>query len=215
MVRAHGSYPWRREFDSPPRYQLFLSELMFFNLMIRPWILIGFLTVAALFPPAAAAQFNLGGDDWRRYAPIDPENVRIKEVLSADTLVLENEEKIKLIGISAPKPPIPEKVERDRYGFVVKETVDPRIPLDEQALDFAKELLEGKHVRIEFDHQRRDEQFHTVAYVFLKDGTLANAEILRQGFAHLRLRPPNMKYADELRKAYREARQEKRGLQGW
>ncbi len=41
-----------------------------------------------------------------------------------------------------------------------------------------------------------------------------NAEILRQGFANLSIRPPNMKFAKELREAYREARAEKRGLQG-
>jgi micrococcal nuclease len=172
-----------------------------------------FAALAVLLPQPAAAQFNWG-EDWRRYPPFDPKNVMIKEVISADTVVLENDEQIKLLGITAPEPPVREKIERDQYGFVVKGAVDPRIPLDAQALDFARDLLKGQYVRLEFDHQRRDDQFHTVAYVFLKDGTLANAEILRQGFAHLRLRPPNMKYADELRKAYREARQEKRGLQG-
>ncbi len=38
--------------------------------------------------------------------------------------------------------------------------------------------------------------------------------IRRQGFASLHIRPPNTKYSDQLSAAYREAREEKRGLQG-
>ncbi|MBF0510702.1 MAG: thermonuclease family protein, partial [Candidatus Omnitrophica bacterium] len=52
------------------------------------------------------------------------------------------------------------------------------------------------------------------AYVYLPEGQMANAELLRKGFVRLRIVPPNVKYADKLRQAYQEAKREKRGLEG-
>lgn len=138
----------------------------------------------------------------------------VKEVVSADTIILDNDKKVVLIGLSAPKPPRKPRVQKDQFGFEIVDHSHPETPIEEQAFNFAKDLLEGKKVRLEFDEQSRDEHYDTLAYVFLADGTFANAEILRQGFANLKIRPPNLKYADRLRAAYREAWQEKRGLQG-
>jgi len=144
------------------------------------------------------------------------ENIKITKVVSADTIVLENDERIKLIGLNAPEAPKrKEAPQRDQRGFIIEERVSsPIIPIEERAYIFAKELLLDQYVRLEFDQQKRNDDFKTVAYVFLKNGTFANREILRQGFANLQIRPPNLKYAEELREAYREARREKRGLQG-
>ena len=36
------------------------------------------------------------------------------------------------------------------------------------------------------------------AYVYLPDGRMANAELLRMGFVKLRIVPPNVKYEDKL-----------------
>ena len=74
--------------------------------------------------------------------------------------------------------------------------------------------MEGKKVKLEYDVESRDVQDRWQAYVFLPDGRMANAELLRQGFVYLKIRPPNLKYANQLREAYQEARREKRGLQG-
>jgi len=149
-------------------------------------------------------------------------DVIVKEVRSTDTLVLqagvgERGEVIKLIGLKAPAPPKIQKknTKRDEYGFTTKEAVSPLTPLEERAYHFAKDLLEGQHVRLEFDVEKRGEDNKTLAYIFLlKDNTFANTEILRHGYAHLSLQTQNKKYINELRSAYREARNEKRGLQG-
>lgn len=143
----------------------------------------------------------------------DYESIVVEKVYSADTIRLENTELIRLIGLKAPKAPKPKKQIVNEYGIVIK-TVDPTVSVDEKAFNFAKELLQGKTVRLEFDAQKTDEEFYTLAYVFLPDGTMANEEILRQGFAQLKLMPLNNKYSDLLREAYQEARREKRGLQG-
>ena len=94
---------------------------------------------------------------------------------------------------------------------MVEDTSDPTVSLEERASDFAEHLLSHKKVKIELDTQTLDHDGYTWGYVFFEDGTMANAEMLRQGFAQLQIQPPNIKYADLLREAYREARQEKRG----
>jgi len=144
----------------------------------------------------------------------------VQEVVSADTIVIEssfkNGEKVRLIGLKAPEPPEREETkERDEFGFVIPEKARPFTPIEEEALNFATKLLEGKKVRLEFDVSKKNDELVTTAYVFLlDDNTFANQEILRQGYAHLSIQPPNLKYAEKLKEAYKEARQEKRGLQG-
>ena len=133
-------------------------------------------------------------------------------VLSVDTIIVDNVDKIKLIGLKALDPPRPEELVRDQYGFIVKKN-SPEISLEERALAFVRSLLQGKEVLLEFDIRKKDETAVDLAYVFLADDhQFVNAEIIRQGFAHLHIQPPNFKYAEELRTAYRDARAEKRGL---
>ena len=150
------------------------------------------------------------------------QDVVIDDISSTDRIYLkaktgEKREVIKLIGLKAPKAPKRKKVdlERDEHNFVIDKVVSPMTPIEEKAYEYVRELLVGQHVRLEFDNEKISEDHETLAYVFfLKDNTLVNSEILRQGFAHLQIRPPNSKYNKELREAYKEARAEKRGLQG-
>ena len=155
------------------------------------------------------------------YADLNPllapsekhQNIKVSRVLGVDRLLLDNDEKIALIGIKGPKPPKFTDVKRDSHGFIVPDDV-PEVPFEVEAIRFAKNLVEGKAVHLEFDTQLRNDQGLVEAYVFLPDGTLLNVELLRMGYANIRLTPPNMKYAPELRKAYQEARHEMRGMQG-
>lgn len=143
-------------------------------------------------------------------------DVVIARVIKADLIELESGEKIQLIGLKAPEAPrrAKEKPERDEYGFVFEPEASPLTPIEELAYNYVKDLLENKHVRLEFDTQKKDQDHHTFAYVFLlKDDLFANVEILRQGYADLRIQTPNTKYAEKLRAAYREAYKERRGLQ--
>ncbi len=145
---------------------------------------------------------------------ISSETATVSRVLTTDTVILSNDKKVKLIGLSAlatPKRPTPK---RDSYGIIIEEDANPAISLEERALEFVQSLLKGKKVRLEFDILPYDEDFYTLAYVFLDDNTLANVEILRQGFADLKISPPNTKYADLLRSAYQEARKEQKGIHG-
>ena len=140
-------------------------------------------------------------------------NIKITKVVSTDLIILENDERVSLIGIEGPRPPKFQDVKRDQHGFIIPDD-DPTTSFEVEALRFAKTLLEGKVVRLEFDAERRNEEHVLVAYVFLPDNTLANEEILRKGYAQLKLRTPNMKYAQRLRQAYQVSRREMRGMQG-
>jgi len=77
-------------------------------------------------------------------------------------------------------------------------------------------MVQGKRVRLEFDQANapighKDKYKRTLAYVFLEDGTLLNAEIIKQGYGHAYTRFP-FKYLDEFRRLEREAREQKKGL---
>lgn len=151
--------------------------------------------------------------DHPLFAKNKKEEAKVARVLSADTIRLEDDRKVVLIGLCAPEAPPPEKIERDQYGFVIEADV-PYLSIEEQMMKFVQGLLEGEMILLEYDIEKTSADGTIQGYAFLKDGTFINAEILRRGFSDLRIQPPNLKYASQLRDAYREARQEKRGIHG-
>ena len=142
------------------------------------------------------------------------DDVVVQDVLRVDMIRLESGEIVKLIGVRAfGNPARKKKIERDDYGFVVKENADLEVPPAEQAREYARELLAGKHVRLEFDVEQKDDEYKTLAYVFLvNDNTFVNARILERGFVDLRIQPPNLKYVEQLRDAYRAGRAYSHGM---
>jgi micrococcal nuclease len=79
-------------------------------------------------------------------------------------------------------------------------------------------MVEGKPVRLDFDptnaargHKDQTEQRQTLAYVYLRDGTFLNAEIIRQGYGFALTRYP-FRYMEQFRRLEREARESRRGL---
>ena len=67
-------------------------------------------------------------------------------------------------------------------------------------------------INIEFDIQKRDKYRRLPGYVYLENGRILNEEIIKSGYASPMTIPPNVKYQDRFLKAYREAREAKRGL---
>jgi micrococcal nuclease len=81
----------------------------------------------------------------------------------------------------------------------------------EKAQAFNASLVEGKEIEIEWGPRIRDQHGELVGYVYLPGGRFVNKEILQAGWAKTRLRPPNLKYADEFRKAQNDAKRQKLG----
>jgi endonuclease YncB( thermonuclease family) len=101
-------------------------------------------------------------------------------------------------------------------GIDTPETHDPRKPVQcfgEAAAAHTKQLLEGKDVRLEPDAQDsdRDKYHRLLRYVYLPDGTLVNAQLIRDGYAFAYTIFP-FERQDEFRALETDARDHNRGL---
>lgn len=122
---------------------------------------------------------------------------RVKWVVDGDTIVLTEGSKVRYIGINAPELP-----REDHIGE----------PFAREAKDFNVRLVKNKKVRLEFDIEPNDRFQRRLAYVFLKNGTFVNAEMLSQGYAYLLYVRPNVKYQTTLLAAQQAAMSAKRGI---
>jgi micrococcal nuclease len=130
-----------------------------------------------------------------------PDVEYVQRVVDGDTLLLGTGERVRLIGVDTP------------------ETKRPNTPVEyfgKETSAFPKRLAEGKRIRLEYDQANnhlghKDQYGRTLAYIFLDDGTLLNAEIIRQGYGHAFTRYPFSRM-EEFRRLEREAREQGRGL---
>ncbi|MDD5347606.1 MAG: thermonuclease family protein [Candidatus Omnitrophica bacterium] len=138
------------------------------------------------------------------------DDILVTRAVDGDTLVLENGERVRLIGIDTPEIHESRKLHRDseRSGRDIR-TIKA---MGEKSFAFTRNLVEGKRVRLEFDVEKNDRYDRLLAYVYLPDGTFVNAEIIKQGYASLMTYPPNVKYVDLFKQLYAEAREDNRGL---
>lgn len=102
-------------------------------------------------------------------------------------------------------------------GIDTPETVDPRKPVQcfgKESSDKAKELLEGKKVRLESDDSQdnRDKYDRLLRYVYLEDGTMYNKLIITEGYAHEYTYNLPYKYQAEFKQAQKDAEQAGKGL---
>lgn len=150
--------------------------------------MISALLVAAL----AAAAPTAGAAPTAQYRTV----VR---VIDGDTILLDHNERVRLIGVDTP------------------ETVDPRKPVQRygrEASAFTHRAVEHQLVRLEPGWERRDKYGRTLAYVFrASDGFFLNAELIRQGYGHAMTRFPHP-HMEAFRALEREAREARRGLWG-
>lgn len=137
-------------------------------------------------------------------------DILVKRVVDGDTLELETGERVRLIGIDTPEIHESNKLYRDIQRTRQEKSVIQEMGMRSYA--FTKDLVEGRRVSLEFDLEKYDRYGRLLAYVYLKDSTFINAEIIKQGYASLMTIPPNVKYADLFLKLYQEARQNQQGL---
>jgi micrococcal nuclease len=130
---------------------------------------------------------------------------RVVWVVDGDTLhvrVGSRLEKVRYIGINAPE--IPHEARWWREGGAEAHA--------------ANRLLAARQVAsLELDVAPRDGYGRLLAYVWVRRAerrVMANAEMIRQGFAQVMTIPPNVKYLGVLLALQREAREAGRGLWG-
>jgi len=103
---------------------------------------------------------------------VSPGYYRVTKVEDGDTITVDmdgTQERVRLIGVDTP------------------ETQDPRKPVQcygRVASNFTKELIGNQNVRLESDplSDNRDRYNRLLRYVYLSDGRLVQAEIIRQGY---------------------------------
>jgi micrococcal nuclease len=151
--------------------------------------------------------------------PPKPPNIfpaTVSRVVDGDTIRVQikngPEGRVRLIGIDTPEVHESEKLARDvRQSGRTREEIKV---LGRLAWNFTKRYLDRKEVGLQYDVQTRDQYGRVLAYVWLRDGTLFNVLILREGYAQILTIPPNVRYAELFLACQREARQANRGLWG-
>lgn len=123
----------------------------------------------------------------------------IERIVDGDTIVVEPNETVRLIGIDTP------------------ETKDPRRPVEcfgEAATRHITELVPpGAGVTLVRDVSATDRYGRSLAYVYRRrDGLFVNADMVAKGYAAAATFPPDVAHADELVALERQARTAGRGL---
>lgn len=126
----------------------------------------------------------------------------IVRVVDGDTVVVDIDganTKVRLLGIDTPESVHPNKKRNTQEG--------------KQASDWAKKLLAGKNVYLEYDVGKTDRYGRTLAYVYLDDQkTMVNRLLLQNGLAQIMTIQPNSRYANEFHRLQVAARQEGKGF---
>lgn len=122
---------------------------------------------------------------------------RVQRVSDGDTIVLADGRRVRYIGVNAPE--------------VAKED-GPAQWFGPEARAFNQALVYEKGIRLEFDRERYDQYGRVLAYVFLKDGTFVNAELVKSGCAYCLSRSPNTQYDSLLLGLQREAMAKRVGM---
>lgn len=135
---------------------------------------------------------------------------RVAHVSDGDTMVLEDGQHVRLIGIDTPETHDNAKLARDvarRHS-----NRQTQLVLGVKSAEFTAGLLKDQSVRLEMDVEPKDRYGRTLAYVYLADGTFVNKKIIREGYAYPLTVPPNVRYAHQFKQWFDEARDQKRGL---
>jgi micrococcal nuclease len=162
---------------------------------------------------ALVALAALAATAGRAAVPMGLERGVVTRVLDGDTLEVAlhgGPRRVRLIGVDTPETRENEKLARDvrRSGRSRAALLD----LGHAAAAFTKGLALRREVRLELDVERRDRYGRLLAYVWLPDGRLLNAELLRAGHAALMTVPPNVRHVAWFRRLQTEARAGRRGM---
>ncbi len=123
----------------------------------------------------------------------------VRKVFDGDTIELDNGVHVRYIGINSPE---------------ISHENKPNEPYALEAQEFNEKMVSSKQIRLQTDPEKSDQFHRMLAYVFLKDGTFVNQEIVRNGLAYVLYSVPNTTHDDVLLKAQQEAMKSGRGIWG-
>jgi len=122
----------------------------------------------------------------------------VMKVIDGDTIVLDNGEVVRYIGIDTPEISVP---------VTALECYGP------EATDKNKELVEGKQVRLARDIKNRDRYGRLLRYVYVDNSDIfVNLDLVKEGYARTLKIYPNISYAQEIEMAVAGAQAEHKGM---
>ena len=121
----------------------------------------------------------------------------VKKVLDGDTIILDENTHIRLLGINTPE-----------VGGRFKSTEAG----GERAKQWLKQQLQGQRVRLETDVEKQDRYKRTLAHIFTETGLHMNLELVRNGLATASIYPPNLNYSNALIAAEQLAERHQLGI---
>jgi hypothetical protein len=98
----------------------------------------------------------------------------------------------------------------DKFVLLGSNELDPAFA--DEATAWLNEQLTGAVVRIELDVSQRNKQGYLLAYVYMPDGTLLNAQLIAKGYAKVKMMSPNLHWNELLTYVENGAKNEKVGL---
>lgn len=123
------------------------------------------------------------------------QTIKIIRVIDGDTVVTQNNQKVRLIGIDTPEVTIN----------------NPKKCLGDIATIKTKELLEGKYVILEKDISETDKYGRLLRYIWL-DNQLINKTLVQEGYAQVDTVKPDIKYKQTFIDAQNQAKSQDLGL---
>jgi hypothetical protein len=98
----------------------------------------------------------------------------------------------------------------DKLVLLGFDELDPN--LASEATLWLAEQLTGAKIRVELDAKQREKHGYLLAYVFMPDGTLLNAQLFAKGYAKVNMISPNTRWNELLTYVQNGAKNEKVGL---
>ncbi len=121
----------------------------------------------------------------------------VKTVYDGDTVVLDDGQKIRLLGINTPE---------------VQHRGNQADAGGEEAKNWLIAKLKDAKVRLETDVEKNDSYGRTLGHLFTENNEHINVLLVAAGLAEASIWPPNLKYANELVTAEQQAESAKLGI---
>ena len=179
----------------------------------KPFYLICFLMLASAAPVSPASGIYRSVDEQGRVTYSDTPSAQaqpvkiisrvsrhlhqVVKVYDGDTIILENKQHIRLLGINTPEIESRQRAEE---------------PGGSAAKKWLQEQLQENQVYLEYDQVKQDKYKRSLAHVFLPDGRHINLALLENGLATISIIPPNIRYSDKLMQAQQHAEKLKLGI---
>lgn len=123
---------------------------------------------------------------------------KVRYVTDGDTFMLEDNQRVRMIGINAPE------VSHKQYGKRGE-------PFGSDSKRYLAGLIEGKVIELKQGSEPFDRFGRRLAYVYLPDGTFVNRKMVEAGFAET-FRKFEFEYKNDFLVLEQQARDEGRGM---